>query len=121
MVDYIHGTAKRIIMYKIETISTSMKKLADLIYKSALELHNAIVGLRKISNAGPINEACARIKILENHADAIFYAEMSKLFAENQNGVEVLKTMEILQTLEIATDKSEDAAKVLGAILMKNS
>lgn len=121
VVDYVHGSSKRITMYKFSAISVSMKKLSDLIYKSSIELHIAIVGLRSISNAGPINEACARIKTLENHADAVFYAEMSKLFSENQNGVEVLKTMEILQNLEIATDKTEDAAKVVGAILMKNS
>ncbi len=121
VVDYINGSAKRIILYKQKSISPAMRNLAGLISECALELHKAIKGLQNLKSPGLINEACARIKRLENHADAVFYAEMSKLFEEKKEEVELLKVMEILQNLEIATDKCEDAAKIIESILMKNS
>ena len=121
VVDYIHGSAKRITMYKQQSISPAMQNLAELVMKGAKELHIAVCGLRNIQNSGIINAACARIKSIESHADAVYNSEMSKLFDENNNGVELIKVMEILQNLEIATDKCEDAAKVMGAILMKNT
>lgn len=121
VVDYVHGSAKRITMYKDYPISPAMQNLAELILKGALELHTAVKGLRNISDRGKINEACAHIKSFEFHADTIFYAEMSTLFQTNTNGAQVLKVMEILQNLETATDMCLDAAKVIGTILMKNS
>ena len=39
VVDFIHGSAKRIELYKIETISPAMIKLSELILQGAEELH----------------------------------------------------------------------------------
>lgn len=119
--DYVHGSSKRIEIYKVETITPSIIKLAELIEKSAEELHVAVTELRNMKNINKIKEACVRINSIENHADDIFDMEIGKLFEEEKNAVEVIKMKEVLSALETATDKCEDAANVLESILVKNA
>jgi uncharacterized protein Yka (UPF0111/DUF47 family) len=120
VVDYIHGSAKRIILYQQINISPAMQNLAGLILSGSKELNNAVHGLRNITKVKTINEACVKIKTIENHADLVFDTEVSKLFEKNKDEVELIKVIEILQNLEDATDKCNQASKVIKSILMKN-
>jgi len=119
--DYIHGSSKRIDIYKLEKMTPSIIKLAELIQKSSEELHNAVAELRNMKNINKIKEACVRINSIENHADDIFDMEIAKLFEEEKNAIEIIKMKEVLYALETATDMCEDAANVLESILVKNA
>ncbi|MFY9309251.1 MAG: DUF47 family protein [Bacteroidia bacterium] len=119
--DYVHGSSKRIEIYKIGTMSPSIIKLAELIQKCSDELHTAVCELRNMRNINKIKEACVRINSIENHADDIYDMEIAKLFEEEKNAVEIIKMKEVLYALETATDKCEDAANVLESILVKNA
>jgi uncharacterized protein len=119
--DYIHGSTKRIELYKIETITPEMQKLGDLIEKAVIELNIAVQGLRKISESGKIKEALVKINSIENHADDIFDSAIGKLFDEEKDPIRLIKYKEVLQGLEVATDKCEDAADVIKTILIKYS
>lgn len=119
--DYVHGSSKRIEIYKIGTMSPSIIKLAELIQKCADELHTAVCELRNMRNINKIKEACVRINSIENHADDIYDMEIAKLFEEEKNAIEIIKMKEVLYALETATDKCEDAANVLESILVKNA
>jgi predicted phosphate transport protein (TIGR00153 family) len=121
VLDYIHGSAKRIQLYKIETMTPAIIKLAELIYKSSEELNNAVLAMRDMKNPGRIREACVKINSIENHADDIFDMEIAKLFEEETNAIEIIKMKDVLQSLETATDKCEDAANVLESIIVKNA
>src|SRR3990172_1261234 len=68
IVDFIHGSAKRIELYKITEMTTAMVKLAELIFQGSEELHKAITGLRQMKNVNRIKEACVKINSIENHA-----------------------------------------------------
>lgn len=118
--DYVHGSSKRIEIYKVET-TPSIIKLAELIQKCSDELHNAVCELKNMKNINKIKEACVRINSIENHADDIFDMEIAKLFEEEKNAVEIIKMKEVLSALETATDMCEDAANVLESILVKNA
>lgn len=117
--DYIHGSAKRIDIYKVTEINDSVRKLADLIYQGTLELSRAIPELRNMSNMRVITDACVKINSLENHADDIYDRAIADLFEQESNAVELIKMREIYQALEIATDKCEDCANVIETIIIK--
>ncbi len=119
IVDHCHGASKRIILYKFERISPAMQKLAELILQGAEELHKAVCELRNMKNVSSMREACVRINSIENHADDIFDMAVAQLFEEEKNAIEIIKTKEVLQTLETATDKCEDAANVIESIMIK--
>ncbi|RPE14031.1 DUF47 domain-containing protein [Chitinophaga lutea] len=117
--DYIHGSAKRIDIYKVTTMTDSVRKLADLIYQGTVELSRAIPELRNMANMRVITDACVKINSLENHADDIYDRAIADLFEQESNAVELIKMREIYQALEIATDKCEDSANVIETIIIK--
>jgi len=120
VVDFIHGSAKRMEIYKIPLPDSNISKFAELIEKSAGELHIAVSELRNLKNVDLIKAACVRINSIENHADDIFDNAIARLFEENKNAVDIIKIKEVLSVLETATDKCEDAANVLETVILKN-
>ncbi len=121
VVDYIHGSAKRIELYKVDPIHPSMIKLAELIVQCAVELNTAIDSLRSMKNIIKIREALVRVNSIENHADDIFDNAVARLFEDEKDAVQIIKVKEILSALETATDKCEDVANVIESIIIKQT
>jgi uncharacterized protein len=121
VVDFIHGSAKRIELYKLTNLSPAMSKLADLILQGSEELHTAVFHLRDIKRPGAIREACVKINSIENHADDIFDMAIAELFDEEKDAIQLIKTKEVLQGLEGATDRCEDVANAISSMLVKYS
>ncbi len=121
VIDYIHGSAKRIELYKMDPIHPSMIKLAELIQQSAAELNIAINSLRSMKNLIKVRESLVRVNSLENHADDIFDNAVARLFEDEKDAIQIIKIKEILSALETATDKCEDVANVLESVIVKHS
>lgn len=119
--DFIHGSAKKIEIYRITDISTAMKKLGELIEFSAKEIHTAVSHLKEAGQSVRVREALIRINSLENHADDIYDSTIAELFEREKDAVKLIKLKEILSNMETATDKCEDVANVIETIIVKNS
>lgn len=119
--DYIHASAGNIELYNVANIGDAMVKLAELLVEMCGDLEKAIKELRSFKNIRVIADACVRINSAENQADYVCNLAIARLFEFETNAIELIKQKEILQTLEIATDKCEDAANVLESILVKNA
>jgi predicted phosphate transport protein (TIGR00153 family) len=117
--DYIHGTANRIMMYKIEKFPETIHKLSELTIEACVELEKAVKELRNMKNIRTLTDAFIRINSIENQADYIFDTAIGDLFDSETNALEVIKQKEILSALETATDKAEDAANVIESIIIK--
>ncbi|MEZ4846787.1 MAG: DUF47 family protein [Bdellovibrionota bacterium] len=117
--DFIHGAAKRVDLYRVEEIHYGMLKLAELIVESTEQIHIAVKGLRSRRNYNEVRDALVKVNSLENHADDIFEAAIAKLFDDESNAIEIIKTKEILSTLETATDRCEDAAHIMETVIVK--
>lgn len=119
VLDLIQGSAKRIELYKVTVISEPMILLSDIILKGAIELNVAVLNLEGMKRIDEIKAACVRINSLENNADDVFNLAIARLFDEEKDAIQLIKTKEILQALETATDKCEDAANVIESIIIK--
>jgi uncharacterized protein len=119
VLDLIQGSAKRIELYKVTVISEPMILLSDIILKGAVELNVAVLNLEGMKRIDEIKAACVRINSLENNADDVFNLAIARLFDEEKDAIQLIKTKEILQALETATDKCEDAANVIESIIIK--
>ncbi len=117
--DYIHGSANRILMYKITNISEPILKLAELTLDAAIELEKAVRELKNLKNIRTMSDAFIRINSIENQADYVFDKAVADLFDNEKDALEVIKIKEVLSALETATDKAEDAANVLESIVIK--
>jgi uncharacterized protein len=119
VLDFIHGSSKRIELYQVYTFSQDMVKLASLIQVQTEEMRRALFELKNMEKMRDITNALVRINSIENHADDVFEHALAKLFAEEKNAVELIKIKEILAMMETATDKCEDVANVIESIVVK--
>lgn len=120
VLDYIDGTATRLVLYEIEKPEEGMIKLAEVLVKQATELNIALAGLRNIKNPREIEKRCIEVNRLENVADDIYKTSVAQLF-KRKDAIEIMKLKEVYERLEFATDKCEDAANVISDIVVKNS
>jgi predicted phosphate transport protein (TIGR00153 family) len=121
VLDYVHGAAARIVLYRVETISPEMEKLAAMIHQAVEELHNAIPRLRDLKSVTMIRESLVRVNSIENEADDLFERAIANLFETCKDPILLIKTKELLVSLETATDKCEDVANAIESIIVKNA
>ena len=119
--DYIFACGKKINFYRVNPNDTGMQKLAEIVHASATEVRKAVGELRDMKNMKIITECLIRINSLENQADDMFDMSIERLFATEPDAKEVIKKREIYQSMEMATDKCEDAANVIESIIVKYS
>ena len=119
--DNIHKAAKKLHLYGVSEPTPAMKALAELIQKSADEVHVAINELSNLHRVHRITEAVIKIKKYEDTADDISEAEIGRLFAESSDVRELIKEKEVLEVLEIATDRCDDVANTLESIVIKTT
>jgi predicted phosphate transport protein (TIGR00153 family) len=120
VLDYIDGTATRLVLYEIEKPEENLIKLAEVLLKQTIELNTALRGLRNIKKPKEIERRCIEVNRLENIADDIYKNSVAELF-KRKDAIEIMKLKEVYERLEFATDKCEDAANVISDIVVKNS
>jgi predicted phosphate transport protein (TIGR00153 family) len=119
--DYINGCASRIQLYNVKQFSKTMQLMSEVLLKQVIEIDASLREMRSMKNVQRVREGIIRINSLENQADDLFDEAIARLFAEASDPLDLIKTKEVLSSLETATDKCEDVANVLESILVKNS
>lgn len=119
VLDYINSAADRLLMYKITSPPNAALKLADVIVRQSDELSKAVSLLEK--NHTRVLEHCVEVNRLENEADAVARDAIGHLFQDETNPIQLIKIKELLEVLETATDKAEDAANVLETVILKSA
>src|SRR5699024_5370894 len=117
--DYIHGTSKKMWLYKFFEVDKTIADLSEVIYKSTVEIKKAVYELRNMSNLKVISEACVRVNSLENEADDIYDSAVAKLFEDKEEPRRIIILKDILHSIETAADKCEDVANVIESIILK--
>ena len=120
ILDYIDGTAQKMLNYGIEATDTHMNELAKLVQLSVVELEEAVKSIRAIKEPRRIEERCIEVNRLENLADDVLAQAINEIFRTN-DPIAIIKFKDIYEQLEIATDKCEDAANVLSDIAIRHS
>lgn len=118
VLDYINSAADRLTTYKITAPPAAAAELATIILRQAEELAKA-VGL--LERGQELLEYCVEVNRLENEADSISRAAIGQLFETEKDPIQLIKHKELLEVLEAATDKAEDAANVLETVVLKST
>jgi predicted phosphate transport protein (TIGR00153 family) len=121
VMDLIDGSANRFFLYKIKKNSPAIQKLTDVIYQSTLELQKGVILITDSRRNEELQKILLTVNQYENDADEIFNQAIADLFETESDAIELIKTKEVLVTLETATDKCEDVANVLESIMIKNA
>jgi predicted phosphate transport protein (TIGR00153 family) len=118
VMDYIDNTSNRMISYNIKSPPPEMAPLADVLHRQTAVLKDAAANLR---NSDHIIQKCVEIHTLENEGDRVFHEGIARIFNGGAQAIDIIKHKDLLEALETATDKCEDAANVIETITVKNA
>jgi hypothetical protein len=118
VLDLIDAVASRLVIYKVDKVRSGARELADILVRATGEIHAAVSQLEKHDR---ILDHCIAINSLENEGDRAVRAAIAELFEKEKDPVELIKWKEILEVLEIATDKCEDVANIIEAVVLKSA
>jgi predicted phosphate transport protein (TIGR00153 family) len=116
VLDLVDAAASRLVTYKITSVTPGARQLSKVILHGTGIILQAVSALSKPDH---ILEYCEKIAMIEEEADRIKGECVARLFENSTNPVEIIKWKEIYEVLEATTDKCEDVADVLEAVVLK--
>jgi len=119
VLDFLWAAGDRVVLYGVESSRSSAIELARSLRENCLVVQRAIGELRR-KDYTALRDDCIEINRLENEADAIFRKAMAELFETEADPIQLIKWKEILEYIELATDKCEDVANTLEAVVLKH-
>ena len=118
VLDFINTAATRMVMYKIAQPTEAAAELAGILVLQSEELARGVSLLEK---NGKVMQHCDEVNRLEDEADQVSRKAIGELFEHEKDPIQLIKMKELYEVLETATDKAEDAANVLEAIVLKSA
>jgi len=120
ILDLIWAAVDRLTVFKMkESTPWAITMSKDLLTTTEF-VHKAITKLKE-KNYSHVQEYCIEINKMENRLDREFRDALGHLFEEVQDPILIIKWKEIYEHLEDASDKCEDVANVLEAIVLKHA
>jgi predicted phosphate transport protein (TIGR00153 family) len=122
VVDMIEEVARTMIEYHVTASTPRAVELAKIVEQSGRVLEQAGNMLQsRGSKLREILPLSVELNRLENEADQVASKAVGELFANEKDPIEIIKWREVYGQLEAATDRCEDAANVLEAIVLKHA
>jgi uncharacterized protein len=118
VLDFTNAAATRLVMYKIIDPPQAAAELAGLI---VLQSEQLAIGVSLLEQNGAVLKHCEEVNRLEDEADYVSRKAIAMLFESEKDPIQLIKLKELYEVLEMATDKAEDAANVLEAIVLKSA
>ena len=118
VLDFMNTAATRLVMYKIAQPTAAAAELAGILVLQSEELARGVSLLEK---NGKVLQHCDEVNRLEDEADRVSRIAIASLFEKEKDPIQLIKMKELYEVLEMATDKAEDAANVLEAIVLKSA
>lgn len=120
VLDFLWAAGDRVALFGIREPRPGAAALARSLHENTVVVHRAMRELRHKKYAAAM-ECCIEINRLENEADEIFRKEIAALFTTEKDPILIIKWKEVLEHLEIATDKCEDVANTIESVVLKHA
>jgi predicted phosphate transport protein (TIGR00153 family) len=119
ILDYGYTTIDEMVILKVEP-NPYLHRIASLLKEAAKEIHLAT--LRLADHPGVANDHAMRAKALENRVEYVYREALSDLFSgpkDLDHVVGMLKLRELYRHLSNCADRGDEAANVIGDIVVK--
>lgn len=117
MIDYASSTVEEMVLFNVSS-NDYMKQMAQALYSAAKDINCAVKLIRLDPKES--TEHVIRAKKTENLVEHIYREALVDLFRGN-DVVEILKTREIYRHLSNSADRGDEAANIIGDILVKTT
>lgn len=120
ILDALWAAADRMTVFKLKESTKLATKMSKDLHETVELVHRAIKKL-KAKNYSHVQEVCIEINKLENRIDRDFRDALAELFDEIKDPILIIKWKEIYEHLEVASDRCEDVANILEAVVLKHA
>ncbi|HKH30066.1 MAG TPA: DUF47 family protein [Gaiellaceae bacterium] len=117
VVDHIDEASELLGVYKVATPSAKAVRQCELLVSAADLLGRSLRDLKTVSNA---SRHIVEVKQIEDEGDVVLRAAIAELF-EQDDAKTIIKWKDIHDALEEAIDACEEAANVIGNVVLKNA
>jgi len=121
VLDLIESAGRACLLYHITKPTERSRELASVILRVTHKLNEVMPLLQHRDKFNQVLEECIEINRLENEADVIHHNALAELFDNTTDVFNVIKWREIYSHMESATDRAEDVANVLEAVVLKHA
>ena len=121
VMDFIEAAGRSCLLYRIVEPTERARELASVILRITHKLNEVMPLVRHRERFDQVLEQCVEINRLENEADDIHHAALAELFDNTKDVFNIIKWREIYEHMESATDRAEDVANVLEAVVLKHA
>ncbi len=119
MLDYAYTTVDEMEIFQAEP-NEYLRRMVSLLHDAAMEIYRGVQRLGE--HPGVANEHAVRAKALENRVEKVYREALAHLFNTPKtldDVVVMLKLREIYRHLSNAADRGDEAANVIGDIVVK--
>jgi uncharacterized protein len=119
VLDYAYSTVDEMIMFDLQP-NAFMRQLTAILREAGDELHSGVLQLHDHPKVAL--EHVKRAKAMENNAESVYRTAIADLFRAPktvEDIIMILKTREIYRHLSNAADHGDEAANILGDIVVK--
>ncbi len=121
VMDFVEAAAERVELYELTVMTADVRDLSDALHRAAVQVEQAVRGLRDLKDPNATLKLCIDINRLENEADAILRRSVARLFKEEKDPIMVIKWKEVYENLENATDRCEDVANIIEGVILEHA
>ncbi|MFL5962490.1 MAG: DUF47 domain-containing protein [Gaiellaceae bacterium] len=115
--DHVDEAADNIDAYEVRDVPEKARLQAEVIYRAASRLHEAVELLEGFKDS---KRQLVALRELEDEGDRLSREAIADLFRSGADPLMIIRWKDIHEQLEEAVDACENAADVLEAILVKN-
>lgn len=118
--DFIHDSARKLVMYKPLSPSNDLITIVDLICEDAKIIAEIAKNLEfLVKKNEDILKKCDRIKDIEHKVDELYEDYNTSLFQNQKDAIELVKNKNIVQSLEDTTDRAKEISDSIRSIIIK--
>lgn len=119
VMDLIHASASTLVTYNVKKITPASAEFSKIIVASTKLIAESLPKLRHRRTFGTVDKAIIEINRLENEADDLLRENLTALFKNPKNPVDVIRWRDIYGIMGDITDKTEDIANILRNLITK--
>ncbi len=119
ILDYGYTTLDEMVVLGVDP-NSFLRRMVSLLREAAYEIHMATLRLKDHPNVA--SEHAMRAKALENRVESVYREAIADLFqgpTDIEHVMEMLKLREIYRHLSNSADRGDEAANVIGDIVVK--
>jgi len=119
ILDYAESTVDEMAMLNVES-NSYLERMVSLLTDAATEIHRGVLQL--VDHPNVANDHAVRAKALENRVEQVYREALADLFHDPKDldeVMDILKLREIYRHLSNAADRGDQAANVIGDIVVK--